>query len=468
MCWWGIAYAWGPNINAPMGPEGAAAGLVCGDRRRSVSRATPRPTSATTSRRSRRATSKTPLRRRVAQRKALDAAYANAMRDVHAKQPNDADAAALFAESLMDLSPWDYWQDDGSPRAHTQEAGDALAASLAIHPDHTGALHYTIHLYERFEPERAEPAADRLKVQAPAAGHLVHMPAHIYFRVGRYKDSADINEEAAAADVAWFSWCRAPAAYAALYYTHNLHFLWASAMIEGRSDAALTAARRIVAQVPTDQLATFPFLEDFLVTPLLHAGAFRQLGRDPRRAAAAREPALHDRDLALHPRARLHAPGKARGSRHRGAGVPGDRERSRASRRWASTPTGGTAGERLDVAKHHLAGEMASARGDHNAAIAEFEQAIAIQDAMPYSEPPPFYFPVRQALGAELLESGRAQGGRGRLPRRPAPLPANGWSLFGLSKSLAAQGKSAQARGVSQGFQNAWARADVTLHASAF
>jgi hypothetical protein len=466
MCWWGIAYAWGPNINAPMGPEGAAAGWSAAlEAKRLASNATPEERYYIDAIQLRYAAD--PAASAGAQRKQLDAAYANAMRDAHAKLPNDADAAALFAESLMDLSPWDYWQDDGSPREYTKEAGDALAASLAINPDHTGALHYTIHLYERFEPERAEPAADRLRVQAPAAGHLVHMPAHIYFRVGRYKDSADINEEAAAADVAWFSWCRAPAAYAALYYTLNLHFLWASAMFEGRSDAALTAARRIVAQVPTDQLATFPFLEDFLVTPYYTQARFGQwdaiLGEPQPPASQRFTTAIWHYTRAL---AFTHKGKRAEADAEAQAFLAIANDASFASMGFDTT--GGTAGERLDVAKHHLAGEMASSRGDHNAAIAEYEKAILIQDAMPYSEPPPFYLPVRQALGAELLESGRAKQAEVIYLEDLRRYPRNGWSLFGLSKSLAAQGKSAQARGVSQGFQNAWARADVTLRASAF
>jgi len=211
ICWWGVAFAYGPNINAPMGPEGAAQAWAAAQAaKRLAGHASPAERDYIEAIQVRYVADA--AQSAGAQRKALDEAFANAMRGVYAKQPNDADTAALFAESLLDLSPWNYWQDDGSPRSFTNEAAAALKQSLAINPDHTGALHYTIHLYERFEPEKAEAAADRLEVQAPAAGHLVHMPAHIYYRVGRYKDSADVNEAAAASDVAWFSWCRAPAA----------------------------------------------------------------------------------------------------------------------------------------------------------------------------------------------------------------------------------------------------------------
>ena len=466
MCWWGIAFAYGPNINAPMGPEGAAAAWAAAqEAKRLAPHASPAERDYIDAIQVRYVAD--PEQSAGAQRKALDEAFANAMRGVYQKHPDDADAAAIFAESLLDLSPWNYWQDDGSPRAFTNEAEAALKAALALNPDHTGALHYTIHVYERFEPEKAESAADRLEVQAPDAGHLVHMPAHIYYRVGRYKDSADVNEAAAAADVAYFSWCRAPAAYAALYYTHNLHFLWASAMIEGRSDAALTAARRIVAQVPTDQLAAFPFLEDFLVTPLYTQARF---GRWDAILGEPQPPASQRFTTAIWHYARGLA------YAHQGKHAEAEAE-AQALGRLAADPalaatgydtSGGTAGQRLEVARHHLAGEMASARGNSAAAIAAFEAAVAVQDSLPYSEPPPFYFPVRQALGAELLKSGRAKQAELVYLEDLRRHPKNGWSLFGLSKSLAAQGRSGQAKGVADGFRHAWARADVELRASRF
>src|SRR5215831_8971620 len=228
ICWWGIAFASGPNINAPMGPDGARQAWEAAQQaKRLESHASPaeRDYIDAIALRYTADFEKTAGAGGSPGRMAQDRAFADAMREVARKHPDDVDAVAIFAESLMDLSPWNYWHDDGSPREFTREAEAALQRALALDPDHTGALHYTIHIYERFEPQKAEAAADRLVLQAPDAGHLVHMPAHIYYRVGRYKDSADVNEAAAAADVAWFSWCRAPAAYAALYYTHNLDFL---------------------------------------------------------------------------------------------------------------------------------------------------------------------------------------------------------------------------------------------------
>ncbi len=470
ICWWGIAFAYGPNINAPMGPDGAReAWRAAQQARRFVKHASPVEAEyieAIQLRYSEDADA-TAGASGAENRRALDEAFAKAMGEIARRHPDDADAQALYAESLLDLSPWNYWQDDGSPREFTMNAAATIEAALARNPDHTGALHYKIHLYERFEPEKAEEAADRLATQAPDAGHLVHMPAHIYYRLGRYEDSARINEAAAASDVAFFSWCRAPAAYAALYYPHNLHFLWASHMIEGNSDAAMTAARRLVAQIPVDMLPTFPFLEDFLAVPYYTQARF---GRWDEILGEARPPAdqrfvtamwHYARGLAY---ARSGKAGEAQAEYAALAAIAADETLAE----MGYDTSGGTAGQRFDVAQRHLAGEIAAARGDRKKAVAELEAGIAIQDAMPYAEPPPFYLPLRQALGAVLLAQRRADDAERVYLEDLRRYPRNGWSLFGLSKSYAAQGKRAQAKATLEGFHNAWARADVELQASRF
>ena len=470
MCWWGIAFAAGPNINAPMGPDQAKLAWESAQTaKRLASHASPaeREWIDAIGKRYSDDFEGTAGPGGGANRVALDRAFVDAMRGIWKNHPDDADAAAIFAESQLDLSPWNYWHDDGSPREFTREAEATLKEALRLEPDHTGALHYTIHLYERFEPEKAEAAADRLEVQAPDAGHLVHMPAHIYYRVGRYKDSADVNEAAAASDVAYFAWCRAPAAYAALYYTHNLHFLWASAMAEGRRDVATTAARRIVAHVPVDQLATFPFLEDFLVVPYyteVRFGEWDTILGEP-------APPPEQRFVSA---MRHYARGMAFVRKHRLDDAAAElamltafaSDKGLAASGYDTT--GGTAGQRLDVARLHLAGELAVARGDGAKGVAELEEAIRVQDAMPYSEPPPFFFPVRQALGAVLLAQGKSKQAEAVYREDLRRYPKNGWSLYGLSQSLAKQGNAAGARWAEQGFRNAWTRADTTLTASRF
>jgi tetratricopeptide (TPR) repeat protein len=458
ICWWGVAFAHGPNINAPMGPQAAAeAWKAARQAERLAKHATP----------AERAWIDAIQTRYVedaeasagAQRKALDAAFADAMREVHRASPDDLHAATLFAESLMDLTPWNYWQDDGAPREHTEEVARTLAAVLDRDPNHVGALHYWIHLYERFEPERAVAEADRLWQLAPSAGHLVHMPAHIYFRVGRYTESAEVNELAAAADVAWFSWCRAPQAYASLYYTHNLHFLWASALAEGRFDASLTAARRLVAQVREEQLRDFPFLEDFLATPLLTFARFGDwdlvLGEPAPPAERRFQTALwhYARGLAYARTGDLPAAARERAAL---AAIAADATLGAS----IYDTSGGTAGERLGIAEKHLDGEIAAARGDVAAAVESLEAAIAVQDAMPYSEPPPFYVQVRQVLGGVLLDARKAAAAEAVFREDLRRFPNNGWSLYGLSKSLEAQGKRTEAHWAREGFRNAWVRAE--------
>lgn len=457
ICWWGVAYAWGPNINAPMGPHGAAeAWKALREAQRLARHASPAERAWIEALAAR--YDGDPEASAGARRKDLDLAYAEAMRGLRAAQPEDLHVATLYAEALMDLSPWNYWHDDGAPREHTGAVADALAFVLERDPDHVGALHFWIHLYERFEPERAEAEADRLWQLAPAAGHLVHMPAHIYFRVGRYRESVEVNERALAADVAWFSWCRAPQAYAALYYTHNLHFLWASEMAEGNFDAALLAARRLVAQIGEEQVRDFPFLQDFLVTPLL---TFARFGEWDLVLGEPAPPAERRFQTAIWHYARGLARARTRD-------LPGAEQERAALAAIAADPalgaeiydtSGGTAGERLAVARLHLDGEIAAAARDTAQAVEILQEAIAVQDAMPYAEPPPFYVPIRQVLGGVLLDASRPAQAEAVFREDLRRHPNNGWSLYGLAKSLEKQGKRTEARWAGEGFRHAWARA---------
>jgi len=263
MCAWGVAYALGPNINAPMGPDAA---------RRAHAAAQDALALAANASERERGYIEAMAARYAAEppedRADLDLAYANAMRDVHRGDPRDSDAATLFAESLMDLSPWNYWTPEAQPREHTGELLAALEGVLERDPRHVGANHFYIHAVEEHHPERAVAAADRLGALAPDAGHLVHMPSHIYWRVGRYADALEINQRAAAADEAFFATCRAGAFYRAAYYPHNVHFLWAAAAAEGRSQIAITAARKLQAAV-APSLESFDFVEEFAAYPVL-------------------------------------------------------------------------------------------------------------------------------------------------------------------------------------------------------
>jgi tetratricopeptide (TPR) repeat protein len=403
----------------------------------------------------------------AADRAALDHDYAEAMRALYHAYPDDLDAATLFAEALMDLMPWDYYTPEGEPRETTPEVLQTLESVLERDPEHPGANHYLIHAVEEFDPARAEAAADRLVTIAPDAGHLVHMPSHIYWRVGRYEDAVSVNEAAAAADVSYFAWCRSPRAYAAGYYNHNLHFIWAAASTEGRSDLALTAARRLEANIPESEIPNYPWLEDYLVLPTL---TFARFGRwDAILALPAPSADLayatgiwrYARGLALVRLGRLDEADVEIAELEKLAGKTMLGE-------LIFDPAGGTAGERLQVGLLHLRGERAAAAGDLEAATAALEQSVTAQDAMNYIEPPAWYFPVRQALGAVQLEAGQAAEAEATYRADLEQYPNNGWSLFGLARSLEAQDKQADATWARTGFENAWARADVELSASRF
>jgi tetratricopeptide (TPR) repeat protein len=461
MCFWGIAYAYGPNINAPMGPEGASAAWAALQEARSrLPHASPVEREYIEALTARYAPDPQP-----ASRAALDAAYAEAMRGLHRRHPEDLDAATLFAEAVMDQHPWDYWTEEGAPREGTLEAGATLEAVLERDPWHPGANHFLIHMFEEFEPERAEAAADRLVSIAPVAGHLVHMPAHIYWRVGRYQDAWRVNDLAVASDVAYLAWCRPIPFYAALYYNHNVHFQWAAASAEGQSDVAISAARRLATGVPPDQIANIAPLEDFLTVPVLtlvRFGRWDAVLAEPRPAPELRYATAfwhYARAIAL---SRLGRAADAEAEQAAFAAIADDPA-------WDQTVwVEGPLARRFEVARHHLAGELAAARRDSAAAIAELEAAVQAQDRLNYTEPPAFYFPTRQALGAALLDAKRPAEAEAVYRKDLAQYPKNGWSLFGLSQALRAQKKAGETRWAEQGFTRAWARADVKLSASRF
>ncbi len=457
MCRWGIALALGPNINAPMGPEAASRAYIEAQAALELSaRSSDARERAYIEALTTRYTAPNP-----ADRSGLDRAYADAMREVHLADPEDVDAATLFAEALMDLYPWAYWTEDREPREFTQEIVDTLEAVLARAPDHVGANHYYIHAVEEYFPEKAEPAADRLGSLAPDAGHLVHMPSHIYWRVGRYDDAARINQRAAEADERFFTWCRPGTFYRALYYPHNIHFLWAAAAAEGRSELALMSARRLEATTRPG-VGEMPFLQEFMSIPMLTLARF---GRwDPLLA----EPRPDEGHVFL-----IGVWHYTRGLAQVGTGSPDAATGSlQALRETRARPeaaelvlAGGTAtaSRLLEIAIAHLEGEIARADGRSQDAIAALERATALHDGLAYMEPPPWYAPPRQVLGALLLDSGRADEAEAVYREDLRQYPKNGWSLLGLEQSLRAQGQASKAAWARQGFEAAWARADVEL-----
>lgn len=462
MCHWGIALALGPNINRPMGPVAAERAYLEAQRALEQSRGSDHPREAAyAAALSARYSNPAPENRAT-----LDLAYAEAMRELHLADPTDDDAATLFAESLMDLYPWAYWTPEKQPRQFTGEIVSTLELVLERAPEHVGANHYYIHAVEEFYPEKGEAAADRLGALAPDAGHLVHMPSHIYWRVGRYQDAAEINQRASEADERFFAWCRGGAFYQAAYYPHNVHFLWAAAATEGRRELALMTARKLSA-VAEPGLREVPVLQEFVAMPMLTMARFGLWD------AILGEARPSDEDVYLtgiwHYTRGLSQvrSGRLTEARETRAGLSAAIEDPRAE---VLILAGGSASARalLEIARSHLDSEIALSDGESSEAVLQLERAVALHDDLPYMEPPPWYAPPRQALGALLLDLDRPKEAESVYLLDLEQYPKNGWSLFGLSQSLRAAGETARADWAQTGFEKAWARADIELSRSRF
>ncbi len=397
-------------------------------------------------------------------REPLDLAYVDAMRRVHHKYPEDDDAATLFAESMMNTMPWDYWLDPTIPKPLTEEVLTALETVLERSPSHPLAIHLYIHAVEASaNPERAELPADTLGGLVPGAGHLVHMPAHIYWRVGRYHDASEANVKAAAVDEAYIEQCNAQGFYPALYYPHNIHFLWAAASMEGRSEVAIEAARKVAASVQLDMIDEFPGVEFFNTIPLL---ALTQFGRWDEVLAEPQPPQQLEFSNGIWHYVRATA--YARKNDLDAARTERDRLvllRDATDVHFLDTiyyP----ATKLLKIADELVLGEIAMAQGNAEEAIAHLEIAVATQDELPYTEPPFWYYPTRHTLGKALLAAGKAEEAEAVYRRDLEDYPRNGWSMFGLIESLKVQGKDSSE--AMDKFELIWSQADVTLTSSTF
>ena len=461
MCWWGIAFAHGPNINMPMMPDAvvpANEAIANAQKLAGGASAAERDYIAALAKRY----STDPK----AERAALDKAFAAAMRDVARKYPDDLDAQVLHAESLMDTTPWDYWQaDDKTPKAGVEELVPTIEAVLKKAPSHPGAIHLYIHAVEKADPKRAERPAEKLAALMPGAGHIVHMPTHIYNRVGRYEESVELNKQAAKADETYFNVTNDRGMYAGMYYIHNLHFVWTAATTEGRSATALEYAKQVVAKVPAKMAREVPAVENF--KPTLTYTQLRFGKWDDVLATPAPDKELHFATAIWHyARARAFA---AKGDLKQAKVEFPKIETSFSAddaKRFAEFAVPGE--QLVKIAANVAAADIALAEGRMNAAIAKLRIAVRTQDALPYMEPPWWDFPVRQYLGAALLKANQAKAAEAVYREDLKEWKQNGWSLFGLSEALSQQRKAREARNVEVSFKKAWARADVTLTQSRF
>jgi tetratricopeptide (TPR) repeat protein len=459
MAYWGEALALGPNINAPMDPSNEPKALAAIQKAIALkSKASVREQAlidALTQRYSGRAED----------RNTRDRAYADAMREVHVRFPDDQDIAMLYVESVMDLRPWGYWTRDGTPYERTAEIVALTEKVIALNPQHPGALHLYIHLMEAYQAEKAEAAADRLLTLMPAAGHMVHMPAHIYQRVGRYADAARSNELAIAADEDYISQCRAQGLYPMAYYPHNLHFLWFAATADGRSAAAIAAARKAASRVDDETLKAVPLLAGFRVVPyyaLTRFGKWDEMLREPEPPATS----AYLRGMWHYARATAFlGKGQADSADQEFARLDAIMPDKSLDQPLFSPNTGRMV---LSIAREVLAGEIAAAKKNYDAAIAHLERAVRLEDALVYTEPSEFHYPPRHALGAVLLEANRPAEAETVYWEDLKRNRENGWALFGLMQALKAEGKNEDAALVEARLKKTWARADVKLISSRF
>jgi tetratricopeptide (TPR) repeat protein len=460
MAYWGMALVLGPNINMAMAPEAEPQAYEMIQKAIALKKyASEKEKAYIDALAVRYSGEKKP------DRNALDRAYAKAMRSLHDRYPDDLDAATLYAEAVMDLRPWNYWTRDMKPYPETDEVLRVLEAVLAGNPNHPGAIHLYIHTVELARPELAEAGADRLWKLVPGAGHLVHMPSHIFRRVGRYSDASKSNQDAVAADEDYIVQCRAQGVYPLAYYPHNIHFLWDSATMEGRSEVAIEAARKSAARIPEGAWREVTLLHQFLVAPLF---AYTRFGEWEVILSEPRPPQdslfwtgvwHYARGMALTATGNLNEANRELDSlRSITAQKSLDGYRVTFSRNGAKAI--------LEIANEVLAGELAAKRGYHDLAIARLHRAILLEDNLIYNEPPDWHVPARQTLGAVLLDAGRPAEAESIYWQDLNRNRENGWSLFGLMQSMHAQGKTEQAAVIEERFRKAWRRADVTLTAS--
>ena len=457
MPYWGQAYALGPNINDPLPDE---------ERKKNYNKAlakaiqlagnaSPKEQAliqALTSRYSE------DLEKNVEE---LNMAYMKAMEKVVKSFPKDDHIQTLYAASVMNTVPWNYWDKDGNPSPNISEAKAALEKAIALNPDNPGAHHYYIHMVELPKPDLAVPSADRLASLMPGAGHIVHMPSHIYIRVGRYLDAVKTNQAAILADEDYISQCYSQGLYPLGYYPHNIHFLWSASSLLGNSEIAIEAAKKTAEKVPTGELQTLPFLQDFASTPLL---AYTRFGKwnDILTIPSPNPEIKHLKLMRHYARGiafiRKNNPKEAREELEAIEALKDDPDLQElvATANNASSVIAG-------IAYEVVAGELAALEGRTMEAIEHLQKAVVLEDRLTYTEPAAWHIPTRQNLGAVLIDAGQFEAAEKIYREDLEVLRQNGWSLIGLHRSLEAQGKVEEARAIMAEYKKAWANSDIEI-----
>ena len=450
MCFWGEALVLGPNINAPMFPDAVAPAVAAAQNAVVRSSAASDMEKALIAAIARRYSADAKV-----ERAALDKAYAESMAEAAAKFRSDDTIQVLFAQSLMDLSPWDYWEAAGAkPKGRTQELIDALERVLERNPAHAGAIHFYIHAMEAStRPEKALPYARQLGKLMPGAGHIVHMPAHIYYRLGYYKEALQANIAAIAVDEKYFANSPSDPFYKGAYYPHNVHFVMVSALMGGEGKTAIEAGAKLDKVIDPEFLKMAGALQPVKAAPYFSHVQFSSPetilalpdpGKDfilvnamwhyARAVAFARKGALAESQKEIDLLTTIERDGDFKPVKE--WEIPGK--------------------EIVQTARHVALGRLADARGDLPAAIKAYEDAVFVQDTLPYTEPPYWYYPVRQSLGAALLRAGRLDDAEKAFRESLAQTPSNGWALKGLMEVYRKRGDVPALMATQKRFKTTW------------
>lgn len=451
MCFWGEAFVLGPNINLPMQDEAVAPAHSAAEKAKALAgKASPRERALINAIAVRYSSDP------KAARAPLDAAYAAEMARAAQQFPKDDEIATLYAEAVMDLSPWDYWKPGGKePNPQSAPIVPTLERVLARSPNHAGAIHLYIHAVEASDrPKRAEHYADRLRNAIPGAGHLVHMPSHIYYRVGRYLDALEDNKTAVKVDEKYLDDTKAPmGVYRMGYYPHNVHFVMASAQMAGDGQTVIAAAEKLGKLIPDEAARGIAMVQPVKAAPYFAHAQFSS----PDTILALPDPGdaipyvsglwLYARGVALAAK-RDYAGAEA------AAGEIGKLEANADFKLLVES--GIPAQEVLHIARTVIQARLAQAKGDKQAAVARFEEAAALQDKLAYTEPPYWYYPIRQSLAAALLQAGRYNEAKQQFELALRRAPANGWSYYGLAELHKARGDKAAARKAEADLARTW------------
>tara|TARA_B100001142_G_scaffold277812_1_gene287589 strand:+ start:9915 stop:11582 length:1668 start_codon:yes stop_codon:yes gene_type:complete len=465
MCFWGEALALGPNINVNsdgkviMAPQNRVLAFKAINKAITLSKSVSVKEKAYIA-----ALAKRYDGNPKTNREPLDIAYANAMEILSKTYPEDNDAASLFAEALMNTMPWNYWAEDGDPKPDTIKVIDSLESVLEKNPNHPLAIHLYIHAVEASsDPARAEGPADRLAALVPGAGHLVHMPAHIYWRVGRYHDASLANIEAAKVDEDYIAQCNAQGFYPALYYPHNVHFLWAASTMEGRSKLSIDSALKVSKYVRVEQIKQIPFLEFFHTIPLLSYVRFAKWNE-----IFSYEKPIEEFKFSL---------GLYHYARAIAFASIGNVEQAKIEQQnilpLKDTPeikviikAGQPSDKLLEIANHLAMGQIELANSNLEESIMHFKMAVETQDALPYREPEFWYYPTRQSLGHVLLANKDFKEAIVVFKKDLEDYPRNGWSYFGLHKAHKALGNEILSDEALAKHKSIWQMSDIELQSS--